>query len=82
MRKSFFWLTIFFLVLSIGLIPSGKKTQTADLVLINGKIVTMDESKPVAEALAVGQGRILTIGSDKAIKSYIGESTKTIDLEG
>lgn len=82
MRKSFFWLTIFFLVLAIGLTPSGKKNQPADLVLINGKIVTMDKSKPVVEALAIGQGRILVIDSDKAIKSYIGESTKTIDLKG
>jgi len=82
MRKSFFWLTIFFFVLAIGLIPSGKKTQTADLVLINGKIVTMDESKPVVEALAIGQGRVLAVGSNKEIKSYISDSTQTIDLGG
>lgn len=82
MRKSTFWLTIFFLVLAIGLIPSCKKSQPADLVLINGKIVTMDESKPVVEALAVRQGRILAVGSNKTIKSHISGSTQTIDLEG
>jgi predicted amidohydrolase YtcJ len=82
MRKSFFWLTIFFLVLAIGLTPAGKKVQPADLVLVNGKIVTMDESKPVAEALAIGQSRILAVGSDKEIKSYISDSTQTIDLDG
>ncbi len=82
MRKSFFWLTIFFFVLAIGLIPAGEKTQTADLVLINGKIVTMDESKPVVEALAIGQGRVLAVGSNKEIKSYISDSTQTIDLGG
>jgi predicted amidohydrolase YtcJ len=82
MRKSFFWLTIFFLVLAIGLTPAGKKVQPADLVLVNGKIVTMDESKPVAEALAIGQGRILAVGSNKEIKSYTSGSTQTIDLDG
>jgi predicted amidohydrolase YtcJ len=82
MKKSTFCLTIFFLVLAIGLIPSCKKSQPADLVLINGKIVTMDESKPVVEALAVRQGRILAVGSNKTIKSHISGSTQTIDLEG
>ncbi|MGD2091915.1 MAG: amidohydrolase [Candidatus Aminicenantes bacterium] len=82
MRKTFFWLTIFFLVLAIGLIPAGKKSQTADLALINGKIVTMEKSKPVVEALAIRGGRILAVGSNQAIKSRIGDSTRTIDLEG
>ena len=82
MRKSTVWLTIFFLVLAIGLIPSGKKSQTADLVLINGKIVTMDESKPVVEALSIRQGRVLAVGSNKVIKSHISDSTQTIDLKG
>jgi len=52
------------------------------LVLINGKIVTMDESKPVVEALAIGQGRVLAVGTNKTIKSHISDSTQTIDLEG
>jgi hypothetical protein len=82
MRKTFFWLTIFFLVLAIGLIPAGKKSQTADLALINGKIVTMEKSKPVVEALAIRGSRILAVGSNQAIKSRIGDSTRTIDLEG
>jgi predicted amidohydrolase YtcJ len=82
MKKTTFWLTIFFLVFAIGLIPAGKKTQTADLVLINGKIVTMDESKPVVEALAIRQGRVLAVGSNETIKSHISDSTQTIDLKG
>jgi len=82
MKKTTFWLTIFFLVLAIGLLPSCTKSQPADLVLINGKIVTMDESKPVVEALAIGQGRVLAVGTNKTIKSHISDSTQTIDLEG
>lgn len=82
MRKSTIWLIIFFLVFTIVLLPAGKKVQPADLVLINGKIVTVDESKPVVEALAVAQGRVLAVGSDKEIKSYISDSTQTIDLDG
>lgn len=82
MKKPTFWLTIFFLVFAIGLIPAGKKTQSADLVLINGKIVTMDESNPVVEAVAIVQGRVLAVGSNQTMKPHISDSTQTIDLKG
>ena len=56
--------------------------EPADLVLINGKIMTVDESNPEAQALAAQGGIIVLVGSDDDIKPYIGENTKVIDLEG
>ena len=92
MKKKIHWLTISLFFLSISLITSisasenkkmpTMKTQPADLVLTGGKIITLDESKPTAEALAVYQGHILAVGSKEEIKSYISPSTQVINLEG
>ena len=54
----------------------------ADLVLRNGKVVTVDPALPEAQALAVRDGTILAIGSDAEIAAYIGEATEVIDLAG
>lgn len=58
------------------------KTLPADLVLTGGKIITLDDSKPTAEALAVSQGHILAVGSNEEIKPYISQLTQVINLEG
>lgn len=54
----------------------------ADMVLTNGNVITMDQARPHAQALAVKAGRILAVGSDESIKNYIGDSTVVVDLEG
>ncbi len=79
-----FTFIIFLFVLVIGLAASIQKKQTpvAELVLQNGKIITLDESSPEVEALAVYQGRILAIGTTKEIKPYVAKSTRIIDLKG
>jgi predicted amidohydrolase YtcJ len=58
------------------------KKEPADLVLKNGKIVTVDESKPEAGALAVREGKIVALGNDRQIDAYVGEGTQVIDLDG
>jgi predicted amidohydrolase YtcJ len=77
---------LFFLILSIliiGLSLSGlQKSKKADLVLMNGKIVTVDEAKPEVQALAVSGDRIVAVGSNEEIKPYITQKTEVIDLEG
>ena len=77
----FFLLTLSLLI--IGLFFScGQKKEPADLVLTNGKIVTVDDTKPEAEALAVRGDVIIAVGSNKEIQPYIAQATKVIDLEG
>ena len=70
----------------IGLIvvtPSvAQSQQPADLVLRNGTIVTVDEQKPEAEALAARGDRIIAVGTNKEIQSYVGPKTTVIDLKG
>jgi predicted amidohydrolase YtcJ len=54
----------------------------ADLVLTNGRIVTMDAAQPEAEAIAIGKDRIQAIGSAAQIKAMTGPATRVIDLQG
>ena len=73
---------IFVLVFMMAAFFGCAKKEPADLVLKNGKIVTVDESVPEAQAVAVRGDVIVAVGSDKMIESYIGETTKVIDLDG
>jgi len=62
--------------------PACGQQQSADLVLVGGNIYTVDQSRPHAEAIAVNAGRIVAVGSDKAISAYITPETQVIDLKG
>ncbi len=52
------------------------------MVLLNGKIVTVDSSGTVAEAVAVRDGRFLKVGSSQEIRRLVGSKTRVIDLKG
>jgi len=54
----------------------------ADLVLINGRIVTLESSQPEAQAIAIRDDRIYFIGTTAAVKERVGRSTEVIDLHG
>ena len=57
--------------------------ETADLILINGKIVTEDARVPTASWIAVRGGRIAALGTDpEGFRRLVGDGTKTIDLGG
>src|SRR5205085_636215 len=56
--------------------------QAPDLILINGKIVTLDDRHPTVEALAARNGVIMAIGATAEIRKLAGPSTKTVDLKG
>ncbi len=51
----------------------------ADLV-INGTVLTVDDAKPTAEALAVSDGRIVAVGNRADVASWIGPETRTLDV--
>ncbi len=56
--------------------------DAADLVLRNGKIVTVDPNNPEAQALAARGGLVMAVGSNEDVSPYIGSTTEVIDLEG
>ncbi|QND56493.1 amidohydrolase [Mesorhizobium huakuii] len=56
--------------------------RSADLIVINGRVLTMDDDNPAAEAVAVKDGAIVAIGSRAAIEELKGSATKVIDAKG
>jgi len=60
----------------------GGSLGAADLVLKNGKIVTLDPERPEVSALSAEGGRITKLGSDEEIEAEIGPETVVIDLAG
>lgn len=64
---------------------SGIRKSTdlfADTILIKAKVITMESALPVAEALAIKDGRILSVGSNEYVMSFGGAETLTVDLGG
>ncbi len=56
--------------------------RPADLVLRNGKVVTMDASRPEAQAVAISGYSIAAVGSNEDLARYVGPNTQVIDLNG
>jgi predicted amidohydrolase YtcJ len=58
------------------------QARIASTLLVNGRIVTLDPSSSIGEAMAIGDGRVLKIGSTSQILGFAGPRTQTIDLGG
>ena len=56
--------------------------QTADTVLFNGKVLTLDRDFSVQEAIAISQGRVLATGTTADIKKLADDKARMIDLGG
>jgi predicted amidohydrolase YtcJ len=70
---------LFAVFLSAALLPAAD----ADLILYNGKIVTVDPNFSIRQAVAIKNGRIAAVGANQAIlKAERGPSTRVIDLGG
>ena len=54
----------------------------ADLILTNGKVITMDAQDSISQAIAAKFGKIIAVGSNNDIGKFAGEETVTIDLLG
>src|SRR5262245_35856412 len=60
----------------------GSGPPEADLVLRGGRIVTLDEAHPEAQALAIVGSRIAAVGGEAEIDAWIGPATRVLDLDG
>jgi predicted amidohydrolase YtcJ len=78
-RRALFTLLILLTPVASACGPAG---APADLVLRNGKVVTMDPTHPEAQAIAMAGGNVLAVGSDSEIQRYVGDATQVIDLQG
>ncbi len=87
MRHSFIATLIIFL--SIMTVADAKDFRNdavwkgeADLVFTNGKIYTVNNKNPFAEAVAVKDGKFIEVGSTKDMEKFVGKRTRVVDLGG
>jgi predicted amidohydrolase YtcJ len=62
--------------------PGEAPPEPADLVLLNGRIVTVDEGRPEVEALAARGDAIVALGTTAEVEAYVGDGTEVVDLGG
>src|SRR5262249_15580419 len=67
-------------VLATDLAASAK--APADIVLLHGRIHTIDTNRSVVQALAVSGNTIVSLGSDKNVSAFAGPKTHLVDLQG
>ncbi len=69
--------------LTMTLITACSQSEKADLVIINGKVFTIDEENPVVQAIAIKGETIIAAGTTKEISGYIDQNiTKIINAGG
>jgi predicted amidohydrolase YtcJ len=57
-------------------------SESADLIFLNGAILTMDEKLPLVSAMAIKGQRIVGVGSLESLNKYRGRATEMVDLQG
>jgi predicted amidohydrolase YtcJ len=69
-------------VLAIALCHSVVAQEAPDVILVNGKVVTVDDYFSISEAVAIRGDRILAVGSDEEIRALAGGDSEVLDLGG
>ena len=73
------------LVLLAAALLSGcrrEAPEAPDLIVLNGKVWTGDAARPEAEAIAIRNGRILTVANSDVVRAMASAETRIIDVEG
>lgn len=90
--------TLLYLVVAAALLPAVLATvairdegrmhralaqaRQADLVILNGKVITVDREFAIAEAVAVADGKIIAVGTRRAIEKMVGNNSRILDIQG
>ncbi|MFM9971355.1 MAG: amidohydrolase [Burkholderiales bacterium] len=69
-------------MLALTLMLPALVLAQADVILQNGKIVTLDQKNSIRQAMAVRDGKIAAVGSNEEVKKLAGRGTRVIDLGG
>jgi predicted amidohydrolase YtcJ len=75
-------LPVFLTIIALSAGAWGQAVTTAETVIVNARIYTVNAKQPWAEALAIRGDKILAVGSAKDIAAYRGASTKVVDAQG
>ena len=88
MRRNRVWISGLFLALtwmasmSLAQSPPAKVLAYPQLILHNGKILTVDENFAIVQAVAVRDGLFLEVGTNREVLALKGPDTRVIDLQG
>ena len=69
-------------ILAFSPAQAGPDDDMADTIYTNGRIYTVNEAQPWAEAVAIRDGRFLLVGSAEDVEALQGDATVVIDLGG
>lgn len=61
---------------------AAQPASSADAIYVNARVWTGDSAAPVAEALAVREGRLVAVGGDAEVRALVGATTRVVDLGG
>lgn len=75
-------LTLLLFALITAIACTEAPQETADTIYTNGKIYTVNEAQPWVEAIAIKDGKIISVGTKDEIDANIGKNTEVIDLGG
>ena len=67
---------------SLSLRRVAAQADAPDLILYNGKIVTVDAPFTIAQAVAIRNGRFARVGDNQSVRRLAGPATQSIDLRG
>jgi predicted amidohydrolase YtcJ len=82
MRRWTSFATLVTVALAAAVPLLSAQAPPADIIISNGKIITVDERFTIAQAVAVRGDRIVAVGSDAEIARLAGPNTRRIDLRG
>ncbi len=63
-------------------VTACRAPETADLILVNGNVYTLDPTVPRAQAIAVDGEWIVAVGGNREVRRFAGPATRIIDLRG
>ncbi len=76
------WLNMLFLAAAVALPAAAESSQSADVIVINARVYTVNPQQAWADGIAVRGDKILAVGDKTKIEAYRGKATKTIDAQG
>jgi predicted amidohydrolase YtcJ len=79
---SFFLLCAGFAFCKQATAQQSARVNPADILIVHGKIYTLDSKKPWAEAIAIRKGKIVSVGSALEVEKFRGIGTRRIDAGG
>jgi adenine deaminase len=76
------WFLGFALVCTQAVCAQRGRLQSADTLLVNGKVLTADHGFSIGQAVAIREGKIAGVGSTAEMKRLADSKTRVIDLDG